>query len=259
MRLGTYVYGVIPKGVAPAASLPGIDDESPVRVADYPQMAALVSDVSLDAFESDAAAETGWIIPRALRHERVVDALARLGPILPVRFGAVFATREALDSWMVSNERAVRLFLDSVRDKEEWTLKVNLELKRALECLVAVNLAWAEKVAGMSRSPGTRYFQEKTLRVLAQQHMQIQARAAVDRLRTNLSELADERLLALRKPEQCGIEPVMHAAYLVPRDSVAGFLGLVRQAADDAPCLTLLPAGPWPPSHFCPQLLEPRP
>lgn len=257
MRLGTYVYGVIPTGVAPLEVLPGIDEGYPVQITDYKRMAALVSEVSLDSFESDSATDPGWVIPRALQHERVVEALAGLGPILPVRFGAVFATRAALDSWMVANEQTVRLFLDSVRDKEEWTVKGDLEPKSALECLVALDLAWAERAAGLSRTPGTRYFQEKRLRALARQQVQARAQTTVDRLRTKLSELADECSLALRAPGQCGIEPLMHAAYLVPRGSVAEFLRLVRQAADQAPCLTLLPAGPWPPSHFCPQLSEP--
>ena len=57
----------------------------------------------------------------------------------------------------------------------------------------------------------------------------------------------------MRKDDAAGIEPILAAAYLVPRAGTAAFHERVRAAAG-LPCLRLETSGPWVPSHFCPSL-----
>jgi Gas vesicle synthesis protein GvpL/GvpF len=254
----TYLYGITRSGTELPDEVPGIEDDAPIEVFDCDGLAAVISDVERAGFESDDPSDPEWVVPRALRHELVVETVLNRGPILPVCFGALFATRQALGSWIDANRGAISRFLDHVSDKQEWTIKMIVELGSALESLAARDPGWAARALGLSSSPGARYFQEKQLRAEAQRHVRQSALAAAERLRTELCGLADERLLAPRKPDRADVEHVLHSAYLVPRQSVAAFLEWVDQIEKTTACSRLEPSGPWPPSHFCPRLEDPH-
>jgi len=253
-KYATYLYCLTRSGTEIADGLLGIEDHSPIHVLECAELAAVTSDVELDVFESDAPSDPDWVVPRALRHERVVETVLSRGPILPVRFGALFATRQALEAWVDANRAAIAGFLDHVSHKEEWAVKIHVELGAALDMLMTREPDWAARVHELSCSPGTRYFQEKRLRADAQRHVRQTARAAAERFRAMARGLAEECLLALRKPDRPEIEQVLHSAYLVPRQSVSTFLELINQAEKETTCLRLESTGPWPPSHFCPRL-----
>ena len=157
---GNYLYGVMRAGAELPSRLVGIDDD-PVDFLVRGQLAALYSVVPRDDFESAAPTDPAWVVPRALRHEQVVETMHATGPILPVGFGALFSTPEA--PWLAGyrlNDEAIGRFLDHVAGKEEWTLKVHVDLDLALESLIAHDPAWAEQspeaacVAGGALFPG---------------------------------------------------------------------------------------------------------
>jgi len=257
-RLGNYLHGVMRAGTEIPAGLTGIEDDAPVCAVDCGRLVALTSVVSRDGFESDGPADPAWVVPRALQHELVIETMLQRGPILPVRFGALFSTQEALAAWLAANQEAIIRFLDHVAGKEEWTLKVHVELEAALESLVAQDPVWAAKAGLLPASRGTRYFQEKRLREEARQHVRRAARVAVETVRIVARALAEERVLVPHKPDAQDVEPVLRSAYLVPSHLVSAFLDRVRQAAGATACLRLDPSGPWPPSHFCPLLVQPQ-
>ncbi|MGP0066640.1 MAG: GvpL/GvpF family gas vesicle protein [Isosphaeraceae bacterium] len=253
-RPATYLYCVARSGAEIPDGLSGIEEQVPVQILECAELAVVTSVVERDVFESDAPSDPEWVVPRALRHERVVETVLSRGPILPVRFGALFATRQALMAWVAANRAAISGFLDHVSDKEEWTVRIHVELGTALDILMAREPDWIARARALPSSPGTRYFQEKKLRADAQRHVRQTARVATERFRAEARKLAGECLLSLRKSERPDIEPVLHSAYLVPRRSVPTFLELINQAGKKTACLRLESTGPWPPSHFCPRL-----
>lgn len=255
----TYLYGLTRSGTEIPDGLLGIEDRSPIQVLECGELAAVTSVVELDVFESDAPSDPQWVVPRALRHEHVVETVLSRGPILPVRFGALFATRQALETWVDVNRAAISGFLDRVSDKEEWAVKIHVELGTALDTLMRREPDWAARGRDLCASPGTRYFQEKRLRADAERRVRQTARVAAERFRADVRRLAEERLLTPRQAERTDTEHVLHAAYLVPRQSVTTFLELIKQAGKGTACLGVAFTGPWPPSHFCPRLEQPRP
>jgi hypothetical protein len=81
-----YVYGVMPAGERTAISVAGVQD-SEVRLVEHGDVAALASEVHGDAL---AAA-------RELRaHWRVLDEASERATVLPVRFGTVMESEEAV-------------------------------------------------------------------------------------------------------------------------------------------------------------------
>ncbi|MEU6717388.1 GvpL/GvpF family gas vesicle protein [Nonomuraea sp. NPDC046802] len=87
--LSTYVYGILPEDVQVSEDARGVGTPpAPVRLVRHGEIAALVSEIALDrplGTPDDLVA-----------HQRLLDATAAEVPVLPLRFGAVLTSQEAV-------------------------------------------------------------------------------------------------------------------------------------------------------------------
>jgi hypothetical protein len=86
---GIYIYGILPADIEVAAEMPGVG-ESPglLRVVRSDGLAALISEVDLSGRLGS---------PDDLRtHREILDATATEVPVLPLRFGAVLTSEDAV-------------------------------------------------------------------------------------------------------------------------------------------------------------------
>ncbi len=88
-RAGCYVYGIVPADVEPAADVRGVGDPpGRIELVRHGGLAALVSEV-------DLTRRLGT--PDDLQaHARILDATVVEVPVLPLRFGTVMATKDAV-------------------------------------------------------------------------------------------------------------------------------------------------------------------
>ena len=91
-----YVYGVQRAETVNRAAH-GVDAQ-PVRTVIAGPLAALVSVVSRELFQEDAdpPQDITWLGNQAFAHESVLAAAFSAGPVLPLRFGAVYESEEAV-------------------------------------------------------------------------------------------------------------------------------------------------------------------
>jgi hypothetical protein len=88
-RTGVYVYGILPGDVEVGPGTPGVGDPpGEVRAIRHRDLVALVSDVDLDRPLGRAE--------DLFTHEELLDATAADVPVLPLRFGAVLASDDAV-------------------------------------------------------------------------------------------------------------------------------------------------------------------
>jgi Gas vesicle synthesis protein GvpL/GvpF len=88
-RRGVYVYGILPGDIEIEAGAPGVGDPPcEIRPIRHRDLVALVSDVDLDRPLGRAE--------DLFTHEELLDASAANVPVLPLRFGAVLASDEAV-------------------------------------------------------------------------------------------------------------------------------------------------------------------
>ena len=64
----------------------------------------------------------------------IVEAGSR-SPVLPARFGTIFASRDSLEQRLDEHRDAILAFLDRVTDQEEWAVKGYLDKARAAAAL----------------------------------------------------------------------------------------------------------------------------
>jgi hypothetical protein len=203
--------------------------------------------------------DTGWLVPRALAHEQVIESYLAEAPVLPVRFGAVFSGQAALVEFVTPRLDEISAFLDRMHGYQEWALKGILDCDRAGEWLTSTDPELAERLRSLPERPGIRYFQEKRLKADLQKRARQWGCSLAATLAAELEPCAVEvqplRGRALAEPNQ---ELIFHAAFLLSQAAVGDFQTQVQRLQERHALqgLTLETSGPWPPYSFCPQLAE---
>ncbi len=263
-HVGVYLYGFIPAGsTTDLGEIEGVEGAGEVRIVDAGGALAVTGEVAVSAFESALSdgPDPAWLIPRALGHERVLGAILARSPVLPVRFGTLFSSPEALDRLVAVHVDSIAKYFATVGDQREWSLRGYVDAEAAESRVLELDPALAKRQASLPSTPGARYFQEKKLREDARvAARRMSASAAETVCKAIRSVVTEARSLPLRPPEGPGREMVLHQAALIPRGRELEVLAEAQAAVAEAGgLLSLEPSGPWPPFHFCPQLEEPGP
>jgi len=269
MAQGLYLYCLARLSRLPPLPLLGlgVDGRKSLAVATYQNLAAVWSPVPVEDFCGPEAEERlqdlTWIGPRVIRHQEVVAGVMRNSPVLPVRFGTIFASLANLEKVLQRHSATIAGFLERLTDQEEWAVKGMLDRGGAQEKLFSLKRAReADRLEALS--PGTRYFQEQRLRAgcdqEVQQWLQKVCREVWTGLREYAAEVRERRLLS-RETTGSDQDMVWNWALLMPRPAVGGFQARIQDVnAQYAPRgLRLEVTGPWPPYSFCPALdMEPE-
>ena len=84
-------------------------------------------------------------------------------PVLPMRFGTVFTSEAALREHTEPRHPTIADFLERVTGKEEWDVKISLDLEAAIAWLLEHDPEWSARSRRWPATPGARYFQQKAL------------------------------------------------------------------------------------------------
>jgi hypothetical protein len=265
MRTGFYLYGFIAANKAVPEQLVGFDGESPVVLISAPEVSAVVTLIDAETFEGEGSEERlgdpEWLVPRAVGHQRVVEAMLQTTTILPVRFGTVFTGEESLFVFLLKHEEAIARFLREMADQEEWSVKGFVDKSQIVEMVIASDPELAAKRAALPNSPGTRYFLERQLKNVAE------TRVGDWKERLRLRVESEIRLVAPRtvplrlystQESQAQEEIFLHLAVLLPKSEVQQVRQRLANLSNDpiAAIWRLESSGPWPPYSFCPVLEE---
>jgi hypothetical protein len=116
-QTGIYVYGILPADAELTSEMPGVGDPpGQVRVVHSDGLAALVSEV-------DVTRPLGS--PEDLRvHKEILDASAGELPVLPLRFGAVLASEDAVaEELLAANRDEFAAALSELDGRAEYVVK----------------------------------------------------------------------------------------------------------------------------------------
>lgn len=228
---------------------------------------AVASAVSLAAFASEALQthmeDPQWLAEKACRHEAVVEALMASGPVLPMRFGTVFRSLEAVRRMLREYMPRFQHALEFVRGKEEWGVKgvadlgaLRAAVLRGDPALVALSSEASTKRAGEAFF--LRRKMEEGASAKAQDREEWLAREAVETIQRAVVELVEHP--PLLQETKRGERIVLNLACLVRGGEVEAFLTAVerwnRGHAEEG--VRLIASGPWPPYHFVPRLENDR-
>jgi hypothetical protein len=137
-KTGVYVYGILPGDVELSEEIEGVGDpRGQVRLVRSGDLAALVSDVNLSRpLGTPEDLET---------HEEILDLTATGSPVLPLRFGAVLASDDAVAGELL--EAHYEEFTDVLSELEgriEYLVKGRYVERTILQEILSENPAAAE-------------------------------------------------------------------------------------------------------------------
>jgi len=260
-----YLFCLTPAdAAAPAVERAGIDGRSPVFIERFHEVAAVLCETALEEFVGADAEkrlqDLSWVGPRAYRHEEIILTFSRQGPVLPVRFGTVFSSREHMMATLGTHLEKIAEFLRYIADKEEWTLKGLMNRPAVRTYVMTQRLAQAADDL-TALSPGKRYFAEQRLKLAVDKDLQLWlregTREAIKRLSAISMGFSQRRLIA-RDVTGSEEEMFFNGAFLVPKVSLDRLEGAVLElnAEGQDRGLRYDLTGPWPPYSFAPALDE---
>ena len=179
----------------------------------------------------------------ACAHELVLDEALRVGAVVPVRLGTVYASAARVEEMLAREREPLSAALQRLRGMAEWGVKGF--------AVAAGNGA----VAGESAS-GTEYLARRRDERAAAEGVRQALDAAAGDVHERLREHAAGAVLSPPQASQLTgreAEMVLNASYLVADADVDDFQRLVAELdgrhRTDGMQLEL--TGPWPAYHFC--------
>jgi hypothetical protein len=259
--VGIYVFCLVRAGAAEAAVGPGLTEDAPLGALIHEEVAAIYCEVPLHDWTGEASEarlkDLGWLGPRALRHEEVIEQMTRASPVLPLRFGCLFSSAERLEELLRRHRSRISAFIEKVANEEEWSLQGSLNLQACEEAMLAAD----PRVAALPASKGARYLMEQKLRKDAANAARAWVREAEATVAHALEGLALARRSLRPSPRgaaEPALEGVFHWALLVPRGAEAELSKRLEPLAEQlsARGLHLSARGPWPAYNFAPHFAE---
>jgi hypothetical protein len=262
-QFGYYVYCIAESPATQqldAASLPApIEENSKLEWIASNDLAALASTVPLDTYKEDALTEhltdASWTAVRAMRHETVVEYVAKRVSVVPLRFGTIYLERASVERMLAENGRELAAILERLRGHEEWGVNVYADRAKLMAAITSVSPKLRELAQqAEAASPGQSYLMQKKIEALRVDEVRVALNGIIDQIEKTLSEQAGEgrRLRILR------VEATEHGelkgkfAFLVKRAEFEEFRAAAERLAEEhlEAGVRLELTGPWPAYNF---------
>jgi hypothetical protein len=216
--LGCYVYGIVAADLVVPPDLRGVGDQI-VSIAPSGDVAAVVSLVDSSVTLAGRA--------DLLAHGRVLDKLAALGPVIPVRFGSVLENRDAVAGDLLDPGRErFREMLRDLNGHAQFTVRARYDEQQVLTEIVAADPEIAQLRKLTREQPEASSYGER-VRLGELVARALETKSAADG-HTMLLEL-ERHVTALNVRESAGLNGLLDVAVLVEDSRRAEF----EQAVED--------------------------
>jgi hypothetical protein len=219
--LGCYVYGVVPADLVLPKHLRGVAGQV-VSLIPYGDVAAVTS--LLDSDRTLAGRDD------LLAHSHVLDAIAAVGPVLPIRFGSVLQDQDAVKTNLLEpDEDRLRAMLDDVAGQSQFVVRARYVERQVLTEVVAENAEIARLRAATRDAPDDSSYGDR-VRLGELVARALEAKSAEDG-RNLLTEL-ERHATAVNIREGAGVDRLLDVALLVEDSKRAEFERAVEELAE---------------------------
>jgi hypothetical protein len=262
-KTGYYVYCVAESVAADqldVASFPvGIEEDAKLTWVAANELAALSSVVPLDSYGEDALAEhlsdATWTAVRAMRHETVVEHVAKRTSVVPLRFGTIYLERAGIERMLTEKGRALARIIERLRGREEWGVNVYSDRATLMASITSVSPRLRELVQQADdASPGQAYLMQKKIEALRVDETRVALNRIIDEIEKSLREQAEDakslRILKVEATEHGELKAKF--AFLVKRAEFEEFRAAAERMAQEyvSAGVRLELTGPWPAYNF---------
>jgi hypothetical protein len=263
-ELAYYVYCIAESAAAgqlPVESLPtAIEDDARLEWIAVNTLAALASQVPRSTYSEDNLAEhltdATWTAIRAMRHETVVEFVAKRATVIPLRFGTIYLERDGVEQMLTEKSRELESIIEQLRGREEWGVNVYYDRAVLLNSITSVSPVLRDLVQRAEQAPpGQSYLMQKKIEALKIDEARATVNRIVDQIEQTLKNQTDDarrlRILKVETTEHGELKAKF--AFLVKRAAFEEFRDAAeRLAQEHQPAgIRLELTGPWPVYNFC--------
>ena len=258
-----YVYCIAESAATaqlPANSLPAaIEEDAVLEWVQINKLAALVSQVPQETYSEDSLAEhltdATWTAIRAMRHESLVEYVAKRASVIPLRFGTIYLERSGIEQMLTEKAREFEEIIEHLRGREEWGVNVYCDRAVLLSSITSVSPVLRELVEKAQQAPpGQSYLMQKKIETLKVDEARTAVNRMVDQIEEKLKSQTDEarrlRILKVETTEHGELKAKF--AFLVQRSGFEEFRDTAEQLAREHQTagVRLELTGPWPVYNF---------
>jgi hypothetical protein len=263
-ELAYYVYCIAESAAAaqlPVDSLPAaIEDDAKLEWISVNALAALASQVPRATYSEENLAEqltdATWTAIRAMRHETVVEYVAKRATLIPLRFGTIYLERDGVEQMLNERSRELESIIEQLRGREEWGVNVYSDRAVLLSSITSVSPVLRDLVQRAEQAPpGQSYLMQKKIEALKVDEARTTANQIIDQIEQTLKAQTDDarrlRILKVETTEHGELKAKF--AFLVQRAAFEEFREAAeRLAQEHQPAgIRLELTGPWPVYNFC--------
>src|SRR5689334_4817891 len=264
-----YVYCIADSAASaqlPVDSLPAaIEENAKLEWVVVNRLAALTSEVPKETYSEERLAEhltdATWTAIRAMRHETVVEYVAKRTSVIPLRFGTIYLERSGIEQMLNEKGREFEELIEHLRGREEWGVNVYCDRAVLLSSITSVSPVLRDMVQRAQQAPpGQSYLMHKKIEPLKLDEARTAVNRIVDEVEEKLKAAADEarrlRILKVETTEHGELKAKF--AFLVQRSGFEEFRETAEQLArehQDAG-IRLELTGPWPVYNFVQDLQD---
>lgn len=222
-RVGVYVYGIVPGDVEVSEDASGVGAEpGEVEIVRHGEIAALTSEVPLDRPIGTP--------DDLFRHQSLLDATAAEVPVLPLRFGAVLTSAEAVvDELLAPHGDEFLAGLKELEGRAQYVVKARYVEQAVLREVLEENPE-AERLREETRDMSEESARDGRIRLGELVGNAIAAKREAD-TRAVLEVIAPVSLMYTVREPSHELDAV-HLALLVERDRAADLEHVVGELAD---------------------------
>lgn len=234
-----YIYGVAAASACRPISTRGVE-AARVRLVEHDGLAALVSDIRADQLTAAREVRAHW---------RVLDEASEHATVLPVRFGTVMESEDAVRERLLEpNAERLQVLLRELDGRVQLVLKGEYDEQRLMSDVVRQSSAIADLRDRLRSVPGeAAYYERIRLGELVADHV---AHRRAEDTRIALETL-EPLSVAAREEQITNSDAAFNIAFLVDRAGLEAFNQGVRELAGElGERIALRYVGPLPPYSF---------
>jgi len=241
------IYSILSPGERPeklTSLLVGIKSiaGADINTVSFEKISAIVCDINRIELVADQS--------NAIAYAGVIETLAQHITLLPVRFGSVMESNEAIIHMLKKNYNEIQQNLLKVENKCEFGLKIFCEPEKLRAELRAKSEANAKTSAIPATEINNSVYRDWVNKKLKEHRLEELLVTYVDSV---ISQIKDNlnRLKAVNKfKKKVTASMIIDAVFLLDKERKDELIGIAGELQDQHAGLTFVLTGPWPPYNF---------
>ena len=213
-----------------------------LQTISHGEISAIVGEIS----KADLVASRSDV----LQYAGVIEALAELGPVLPVRFGSLMESTDSVRNMLQRNSIEIQQNLLKVENKSEFGLKILCDPEELKAQLKARSETTSGTPVVTSIERKSSVYMDYVNKKLSEHRVEEMLLVHIDSVITEISRLLT-RLEAITKfTKMASPTTLVDALFLIEKKKKEELIRVVEEVQKKYPSLRFVMTGPWPPYNF---------